>query len=149
MIDIENSEKVSSSNKINSSPNKIYNFNQYEEKCKIYLAEIYTLNKKIEKLNLEIETKTKRENELKNKIEELETITGEKLNKHINQMNEQKSQIEEMSRETDNLKNNHSYRELIDYYEKKIKEIQEKNKITLGSFSKSFEKLSVSYSSLH
>ena len=63
MIDIENSEKVSSSNKINSSPNKIYNFNQYEEKCKIYLAEIYTLNKKIEKLNLEIETKTKRENE--------------------------------------------------------------------------------------
>ena len=149
MIDIENSEKISSSNKINSSPNKIYNFNQYEEKCKIYLAEIYTLNKKIEKLNLDIETKTKHENELINKLEELETITGEKLNKHLSQMNEQKSQIEELLRETDNLKNNHSYRELIDYYENKIKEIQEKNKITLGSFSKGFEKLSAPYSSLH
>jgi hypothetical protein len=112
----------------NNNQNKYSTTIQKEEdKCKIHLAEIFTLTKKVDKLNSELDEKIKSESLLNKNIKELEKTLNEKINQQLIENNEQKCTIENQLQKIEILEKTHDFNELVSYYENQIEEMQNKN----------------------
>ena len=118
-----------------------------EEKCNIHIVEIYTMNKRIDKLNSELEAKIKNETVMKKQIEELEFNSNSKITGLLKDVDEQKYLISDLLAKNKILEKSHNYNELIEYYENKFEEAQNKyhknfqifsgmiNKLTTGGYN--------------
>ena len=115
------------------------------DQMQIYKAEIYTLNQKIDQLNNDLNNK--------NKNEELQKLKENKLQNNLNQ-NEEKSkkQIEDLNLIINDLKLKNSilekeseYKDIINYYETKINELQETNLNNIHMFSNNINKYMKNY----
>ena len=108
---------------------------------KVYLSEIYVLNKKIENLNNRIEEKSM--------SEEYQNKQNKKLEADLNSTEEKsKKEIENLSMIINDLKMKNAvlqkeseYNTIIDYYEAKIEEYQNKNISNIHMFSQCINKL--------
>lgn len=110
-----------------------------EDRCNIHIAEIYTMNKRIEFLNKELEEKVKSETILKKNLEEYMANSEIKINELNNYINEQKFLVEDLLNKNKVLENAHSYADLIEYFENKLNEAHLKNLKNFQNFSnKSF-----------
>lgn len=124
-----------------STPNRNHPLINTEEQIKIYLAEIFMLNKMIERLTNNISNSEKNE--------ETQSQKAIKLQKDILIKEEQaKKQIDNLIVVIDDLKEKNSllqkesdYNHLIDYYETKIEETQNKNISNIKMFSEAINKL--------
>ena len=129
----------------NSSINNIQTFSKgsidNNDMIKIYLAEIYTLNKKIENLNNNIEEKSKSEeiqSRTNQKLEEKISLTEEKYKKEIDNLY---LIINDLKLKNAILQKESEFATIIEYYEAKIDEYQNKNISNIRMFSQCINKL--------
>ena len=129
----------------NSSINNIQTFSKgsidNNDMIKIYLAEIYTLNKKIENLNNNIEEKSKSEeiqSRTNQKLEEKISLTEEKYKKEIDNLY---LIINDLKLKNAILQKESEFTTIIEYYEAKIDEYQNKNISNIRMFSQCINKL--------
>lgn len=112
------------------------------EKCKVHIAEIYTLNKRIEKLNLELEEKIKSETVLQNQLEDLQYAQEHKYNNLISDINEKNNYIDYLKERNKILSSEHTYSDLIEYFESKLEEANQKNLKDFQTFTFTINKFS-------
>jgi hypothetical protein len=111
-----------------------------EDKCKLHLAEIYTLTKKNERLASNIETFEQCVEDLKIKVknsEEQFLTQIHKLNCENENLKKANTQLIEKNKLLQNTTDHH---ELIDYYEKKLEESYQKVCETYKDFSSMINK---------
>jgi DNA repair exonuclease SbcCD ATPase subunit len=112
------------------------------EKCKIHIAEIYTLNKRIEKLNQELEEKIKSETVLQTQLEDFQYAQEDKYNNLISELNEKNNYIDYLQERNKILSSEHTYSELIEYYERKLEEAHQKSVKDFQTFTVTINKFS-------
>ena len=145
--DLKNKKKKESEN-VSQEINNISlkdNIIEPSDQIKVYLAEIYTLNQKIEQLNNDLKDK--------NKNEEIQKIKESKLKENINENEEiSKKKIEDLNILINDLKLKNSvleekseYKDLVNYYESKINELQETNLNNIHMFSNCINKYMKNY----
>jgi len=123
------------------SPDLSKNLNFQEDKCKIHLAELYTSNKRIEKLNEELSEKSKEITDINIKFQEIQKGL-EKKNEELFQDNlTQKNLINELITKNKLLEKNSTYFELVEFYERKIEDLKKINIEYLNNYTESIRKL--------
>ncbi len=127
--------------KKNLSSENSNNIFYQEDKCKIHLAELYTTNKRIEKINIELEEKSKENSQLLKKMDLMKS-DFEKKNDDLFQDNlTQKTLINELINKNRILEENSSYFELVEFYERKIDDLKRQNIDNLNNYTESIRKL--------
>ena len=99
-------------------------FKKFEnDKCRAHLAECYNLTKKNELLEKEISIKTQENINLQNQIEEL--LETQKCLEQISNSNMEKMNniVEKLNKENSILSQTHPYKEVLEYYEKQIEDV--------------------------
>lgn len=117
------------------------NLNFQEDKCKIHLAELYTSNKRIEKLTEELNEKSTEIINLSKLIEELKTSSIKKEDELFQDNLTQKTLINELITKNKILERNTSYFELVEFYERKIEELKSSNIFNLNNYTDSIRRL--------
>jgi hypothetical protein len=124
---------------LENNPNNISN--NSNDLCKIHLAELYTTNKKLEKLTNELEEKTKNEIILSSRLGELDRNLNEKIKQNLIEINEQKILISDLLNKIKILEQSNNYYELIEYYENKFSEQHLKNINNIQMFTQIINKI--------
>lgn len=112
-----------------------------EDKCKIHLAELYTANKRIEKLTEELSEKHKSYAELEAKLDEISSLSNKKQEEMFQDNLSQKTLINELINKNKILERNSSYFELVEFYEAKIEQLKQVNIDSLNNYTESIRKL--------
>ena len=117
------------------------NLNFQEDKCKIHLAELYTTNKRIEKLTEELHEKSQEISKFSQQIEDLKSSAAKNQDELFQDNLTQKALINELLTKNKILERNSSYFELVEFYERKIEELKSSNISNLNNYTDSIRKL--------
>lgn len=117
------------------------NANESTDMSKVYLAEIYTLNKRIETLTNEILQQEQTQEQQKKANEHLQEEISSKEIQLTKQIEDLQKTISRLQEQNSLLQNNHEYQEIINYYENKITEYQTQNMNTINNVTQYINKL--------